>query len=173
MRPLSFSYIYPATPSSAPRHFALAIPAGQSTAKQSALTQKVPTSQTRQRSGTDLSFHFFFMLVSVCVCVVFELGQLTSVGAGIVHFVLCVGVQWVIGRQIEKTAGWLRVLLVYFIAGIGGYLFSGMLAPEQANVGSDPAVVGLLAGASRLSVGHSCLTMIYIYIFFPPSCVRF
>ena len=47
--------------------------------------------------------------------------------SGVVHYVLCMTLQWTIGCQIERTAGWLRVLCIYFISGIGGYMISGAL----------------------------------------------
>lgn len=65
--------------------------------------------------------------------------------SGVVHFVLCMTLQWTIGCQIERTAGWLRVICIYFISGIGGYMVSGLFDPTNANTGSDPAVFGLLA----------------------------
>lgn len=43
--------------------------------------------------------------------------------AGLIHYVLCMMVQWTLGCQIERAAGWLRVLLIYFLSGFGGYGF--------------------------------------------------
>ena len=65
--------------------------------------------------------------------------------AGVVHYVLCMLVQWVVGTQIERTAGWLRVGLIYFISGISGYVVSSLFDPYAVAVGSGPAVFGLLA----------------------------
>eukprot|EP00035_Acanthoeca_spectabilis_P006856 m.130011 g.130011 ORF g.130011 m.130011 type:complete len:961 (+) comp13696_c0_seq1:200-3082(+) len=65
--------------------------------------------------------------------------------AGVIHYILCMLIQWVVGNQIERTAGWLRVLLIYFTSGIGGYIISGLFDPLSVAVGSDPAVFGLLA----------------------------
>jgi membrane associated rhomboid family serine protease len=65
--------------------------------------------------------------------------------AGVIHYVLCMLIQWVVGCQIERTAGWLRVLLIYFTSGIGGYVVSGLFDPTAVTCGSDPAVFGLLA----------------------------
>jgi len=65
--------------------------------------------------------------------------------AGVIHYILCMLVQWVVGTQIERTAGWLRVALIYFTSGIGGYLISGLFDPYVVSVGSDPAIFGLLA----------------------------
>jgi membrane associated rhomboid family serine protease len=44
-------------------------------------------------------------------------------------------------------AGFLRVFLIYFISGIGGYSVAGIFAPGQVAVGADPAVFGLIAVA--------------------------
>jgi len=65
--------------------------------------------------------------------------------AGVIHYVLCMLIQWSVGCQIERTAGWLRVLLIYFVAGIGGYVVSGVVDPFGVTCGSDPAILGLLA----------------------------
>jgi membrane associated rhomboid family serine protease len=65
--------------------------------------------------------------------------------SGVIHYVLCMSLQWTIGCQIERTAGWLRVLCIYLISGVGGYMIGGLFDPTSANTGSDPAVFGLLA----------------------------
>eukprot|EP00041_Stephanoeca_diplocostata_P023597 m.582264 g.582264 ORF g.582264 m.582264 type:complete len:236 (+) comp22336_c0_seq18:173-880(+) len=65
--------------------------------------------------------------------------------AGVIHFILCMVVQWTIGCQIERTAGWLRVALIYLTSGIGGYLVSGIFDPNTVSAGSDPAIFGLLS----------------------------
>ena len=41
---------------------------------------------------------------------------------GFIHLTLVVVFQLFVGWSIEKTAGWLRVFLIYFISGIGGYI---------------------------------------------------
>ena len=37
-------------------------------------------------------------------------------------------------RDMEKMAGWLRMAIIYIFSGIGGYLYSGILLPYQAEV---------------------------------------
>lgn len=41
---------------------------------------------------------------------------------GIIHLLIIMMIQLYIGIKIERTAGWLRVSLIYFISGIGGNL---------------------------------------------------
>jgi len=43
---------------------------------------------------------------------------------GIVHLLIIMMLQLYIGIKIERTAGWLRVGLIYIISGIGGNLVS-------------------------------------------------
>ena len=71
-----------------------------------------------------------------------------------------------VGTQIERSAGWLRILLIYFIAGVGGLLAcmvvvpaasdcssscspgnvtSAVFAPQMWTVGATGALFGLLA----------------------------
>jgi membrane associated rhomboid family serine protease len=65
--------------------------------------------------------------------------------SGIIHAVLLLGVQYYFGSKIERQAGFLRVFLIYFISGIGGFAVSGIFSPGNVGMGSDPAVFGLLA----------------------------
>ena len=43
---------------------------------------------------------------------------------GFVHVAMVTVIQWLIMRQIEQTAGWLRMFLIYFISGMGSLLVS-------------------------------------------------
>merc|ERR1711988_1140178 len=45
---------------------------------------------------------------------------------------------------VERHAGFLRVAIIYFICGIGGYFVSGLFVPGDVAVGPDPAVYGFL-----------------------------
>ncbi len=65
--------------------------------------------------------------------------------SGIIHAVLLLAIQYYFGAKIERQAGFLRVFLIYFISGIGGYAVSGIFTPGHVGMGSDPAVFGLLA----------------------------
>eukprot|EP00048_Salpingoeca_helianthica_P024727 m.34874 g.34874 ORF g.34874 m.34874 type:complete len:834 (-) comp9557_c0_seq2:88-2589(-) len=67
------------------------------------------------------------------------------VHAGVLHFAIVSIVQVYVGTKIEKTAGLLRTLLIYFISGVGGYIVSGSFTPRTVDVGANPAVFGLLA----------------------------
>ena len=37
-------------------------------------------------------------------------------------------------RDLEKMTGWLRLSIIYIFSGIGGYLYSAILLPYQAEV---------------------------------------
>lgn len=63
---------------------------------------------------------------------------------GVIHLVIVIILQVLIGWNIEKTAGWFRVFLVYVLSGVGGYLVSGIFVPYQPTVGASPSVFGLL-----------------------------
>ena len=65
--------------------------------------------------------------------------------AGIIHFALCAGLQLFLGCQIERTAGPIRLCLIYFISGMGGYIVSGIFDSDGVGVGADPAIFGMLA----------------------------
>ena len=54
-------------------------------------------------------------------------------------------IQQELGCTIERTIGWLRMGLIYFISGIGGYLVSGVLDPYVVSCGANPAIFGMLA----------------------------
>ena len=41
---------------------------------------------------------------------------------GIVHLLVVMMIQLYIGIKIERTAGWLRVGLIYYVSGVGGNL---------------------------------------------------
>ena len=76
----------------------------------------------------------------------FRLFTCLLIHAGVVHFVLCCGVQYYVGKQIEKTAGWIRIALIYLISGVGGWVVSGIFSPYTVDMGADPAIFGMLGG---------------------------
>eukprot|EP00049_Salpingoeca_infusionum_P005200 m.89238 g.89238 ORF g.89238 m.89238 type:complete len:653 (+) comp12886_c0_seq1:39-1997(+) len=65
--------------------------------------------------------------------------------AGVIQAVIMLPIQFYAGRQIEKQAGALRTILIYFITGIGGTVIAAIFSPYQIGVGCDPAVYGLVA----------------------------
>lgn len=67
------------------------------------------------------------------------------VHAGVIQLFIILSIQLYAGCEIEKSAGFLRTLLIYFICGIGGYAISGIFIKSQVTTGADPAVYGLLA----------------------------
>jgi membrane associated rhomboid family serine protease len=64
--------------------------------------------------------------------------------SGAIHFFVMIAIQLYIGSPIERSIGFLRIMLIYMISGIGGYLISGIFDPYVVSVGSNPAVFGLL-----------------------------
>lgn len=66
------------------------------------------------------------------------------VHSGAIQCLLVLYVQQVLGCPIERSIGWLRMLLVYFVSGIGGYMVSGVMDPYVVSCGANPALFGLL-----------------------------
>ena len=66
------------------------------------------------------------------------------VHAGVLHLILTIVAQLVLGSQIERTAGWFRIMLIYLTSGIGGNLISSVFVPYEATCGAGGPVYGLL-----------------------------
>jgi len=64
--------------------------------------------------------------------------------AGAIQFVIVIAIQLYVGRDIERHVGFLRMLLIWFISGVGGNLVGGIFTPYQITCGGDPAIYGLL-----------------------------
>ena len=66
--------------------------------------------------------------------------------AGLIHIGFNMLLQFTLGRDMEKEIGSLRFLLVYFAAGIFGFVFGGNYANQaQASVGASGSLFGILA----------------------------
>lgn len=52
----------------------------------------------------------------------------------IIHLACTFIFHFTIMRDLEKMAGWLRLAIIYIFSGIGGYLYSAILLPYQAEV---------------------------------------
>ncbi|EDU42987.1 GlpG membrane protein [Pyrenophora tritici-repentis] len=66
--------------------------------------------------------------------------------AGLIHIGFNMLLQWTLGRDMEKEIGPLRFLLVYFSAGIFGFVLGGNYAPEGlTSVGCSGSLFGILA----------------------------
>ncbi|KAK3094606.1 hypothetical protein FSP39_003984, partial [Pinctada imbricata] len=55
---------------------------------------------------------------------------------GILHILIVLTVQLALIRQIEKTIGWLRVLIIYCVGGVAGLLMASILTPYSPHVGA-------------------------------------
>jgi membrane associated rhomboid family serine protease len=64
--------------------------------------------------------------------------------AGFIHYAVMMMLQLYLGVPLEKTAGFLRTALVFFTAGIGGNLVSGLHDPYSVSLGSNAAVFGFI-----------------------------
>lgn len=64
--------------------------------------------------------------------------------AGFIHYAVMMMLQLYLGVPLEKTAGFLRTALVFFTAGIGGNLVSGLHDPYSVSLGSNSAVFGFI-----------------------------
>jgi membrane associated rhomboid family serine protease len=52
---------------------------------------------------------------------------------------------WRSGRAMEEAYGSWRIMLVYFISGIGGFIFGGNLTDNMPSVGASGAIYGIMA----------------------------
>eukprot|EP00038_Savillea_parva_P007140 m.168020 g.168020 ORF g.168020 m.168020 type:complete len:1180 (+) comp12910_c0_seq1:289-3828(+) len=64
--------------------------------------------------------------------------------SGVIQFAVVAYIQNHIGVPIERSIGWLRIGLVYFVSGIGGYTLSATLDPYEVSCGANPSVFGLI-----------------------------
>lgn len=66
--------------------------------------------------------------------------------AGIIHLGFNMLLQVRLGGEIEQNIGHVRFLIVYFVAGIGGFLLGGNFTPDGiASTGASGALFGLIA----------------------------
>ncbi|KAI4688140.1 uncharacterized protein J4E84_005068 [Alternaria hordeiaustralica] len=66
--------------------------------------------------------------------------------AGLIHIGFNMLLQWTLGRDMEKEIGPLRFALVYFSAGIFGFVLGGNYAPDGiTSVGASGSLFGVLA----------------------------
>lgn len=65
--------------------------------------------------------------------------------AGVIHLLCTLVFHFTIMRDLEKMAGWLRLSIIYIFSGIGGYLYSAILLPYQAEVGPSGSIFGVIA----------------------------
>ncbi|XP_062507609.1 inactive rhomboid protein 1-like isoform X2 [Corticium candelabrum] len=64
---------------------------------------------------------------------------------GIIHCAVTVFFEIVVLYELEKLAGWFRVMMIFVFSGIGGNIVSAVFAPYQAEVGPSGALFGLMA----------------------------
>ncbi|KAJ3100900.1 hypothetical protein HDU97_001840 [Phlyctochytrium planicorne] len=64
---------------------------------------------------------------------------------GVVHLIVNLLFQVQTGFQLEKDFGWWRTAAIYFIAGIGGFIFGGNFNGLTPSVGCSGALFGLMA----------------------------
>ncbi len=96
--------------------------------------------------------------------------------SGVIHVGLCLIALTVLGAQIERSAGFLRTMLIFAISGIGGWITSGVFSPNAVETGSDPAIFGFLGGEWRVV----CVLCVYcivlcvvLYCVFVRDCISF
>lgn len=65
---------------------------------------------------------------------------------GILHLLFNIGFQLTTGAQLEKEIGWMRLSPIYFISGVGGFVFGGNFAGYRIpTLGSSGALFGIIA----------------------------
>ena len=82
-----------------------------------------------------------FVCSVFCCCVCFFLNMKVKCSVmnlfscfRIIHLACTFIFHFTIMRDLEKMAGWLRLAIIYIFSGIGGYLYSAILLPYQAEV---------------------------------------
>lgn len=76
---------------------------------------------------------------------VYRLWMAIFAHAGLIHLACTLVFHITIMRDMEKMAGWLRLSIIYIFSGIGGYLYSAILLPYQAEVGPSGSIFGIIA----------------------------
>ena len=76
---------------------------------------------------------------------------------GVIHLVIVLVAQLYLGIKIERYAGWLRVILIYFISGVGGLLVS--------------VCVCVCMHVCLCTQGFWCMSVHFHAIFLPILCV--
>lgn len=71
--------------------------------------------------------------------------------AGILHIAFNIWAQLRYGLILEREWGIPRTMIIYFLSGIGGCLFSSLIQPHSVSVGASGAIMGLL-GANLAEV---------------------
>lgn len=52
----------------------------------------------------------------------------TYLHLGVIHFLIIIPIQLYVGIKIERTIGWLRILIIYTLSGVGGNLVSTIMS---------------------------------------------
>eukprot|EP00808_Paulinella_micropora_P000516 g55926.t1 len=66
--------------------------------------------------------------------------------AGVIHLVFNMSALMQLGKELERSAGAVRVGLIYFTSGLMGILWSCLFIPEVIGIGASGAIMGLLGG---------------------------
>nr|KAG5706133.1 hypothetical protein BaRGS_025755 [Batillaria attramentaria] len=67
---------------------------------------------------------------------------------GILHCLPLLVIEWLLMRPLEKSAGWLRIVVIYTICGIAGQIVAGIVQPYVPHVGSTSGVAGMVGEAA-------------------------
>ena len=65
--------------------------------------------------------------------------------AGIIHLIVVSAETLIVAGLVEHTAGFIRVMLIYFVTGVGGNMFGSIFSPYAIQLGASPAIMGLTA----------------------------
>jgi len=63
--------------------------------------------------------------------------------SGLLHLLLTLSFQLIIGKQLERMLGWWRVATVFVISGFGSTIFSAILLTKNVSVSSGGSLFGL------------------------------
>ncbi|XP_055955425.1 inactive rhomboid protein 1 isoform X2 [Patella vulgata] len=70
---------------------------------------------------------------------------------GVIHLILILFVEWLIMRSVERSSGWLRLMLIFLISGMTSVVAASIISPYLPQVGSTGAVFGAV-GVSIIEV---------------------
>ncbi|CAH1258108.1 RHBDF2 [Branchiostoma lanceolatum] len=84
--------------------------------------------------------------------------------AGLIHLLLVVAVQCVVGVRIERMVGGVRLAIVYLICGAGGNMTGAVFSPYSPQMGGSAAACGLL--------GCACVELLQAWTLVPRALCK-
>mmetsp|Transcript_33600 Transcript_33600/g.51738 ORF Transcript_33600/g.51738 Transcript_33600/m.51738 type:complete len:163 (+) Transcript_33600:169-657(+) len=105
--------------------------------------------------GADFRVYTYFDKNPIKIADDYQLWRLitpTVLHTGLSHLISNVCVTLVFGSLLEALVGFRHTLMIYFISGIGGNLFSSFCNPGSISIGASTCINGMLTGLLALLV---------------------